>query len=114
MANVVFGVWDGEVYDHRGPRADSAGLPAAGLPGLEGFDVFNEGNPIRAFLGDRGFFIFDKRVSLIDAFWHYMDKAAEQSCGKCTPCRIGTVLVRDALNAMRHGDHSDLGLDGIV
>ena len=30
-----------------------------------------------------------------------MEEAAAQSCGKCTPCRMGTLLVRDSLAAMR-------------
>jgi formate dehydrogenase beta subunit len=43
-----------------------------------------------------------------------MEMAAAQSCGKCTPCRMGTVLVRDALDAMRRGESGGLGLDDVV
>jgi len=110
MVHVAYGVWDGAVYDNRGkPPAE-----AVALAGLRGVDVFNEGNPIRAFVGDRGFFVLDSTVSLIDTFWRYMEKAAEQSCGKCTPCRMGTLLVRDALDALRHGKEASLDLDGIA
>jgi formate dehydrogenase beta subunit len=42
-----------------------------------------------------------------------MDKAADQSCGKCTPCRMGTVQVRDTLAAMRRGATTAIGLDDI-
>jgi formate dehydrogenase beta subunit len=110
MAHVVFGVWDGVVHDHRG----QAPKPGDELPGLLGFDEFNDGNAIRAFVGDRGFFVFDPRVNLTDALWRYMVKAAEQSCGKCTPCRMGTLLVRDALGAMRRGGQGGMGLDEIA
>ena len=72
-----------------------------------------KGTRFRAFFGDRGFFIFDSRVSLIDAFWRYMQEAQNQSCGKCTPCRMGTILVRDSLAAMRQGKTGQLDLDGI-
>ncbi len=106
MAQVVYGVWDGVVHDHR----DAAPGAAGELLGLQGFDAFNDGNPIRAFVGDRGFFVFDARVNLLDALWRYMEKAAEQSCGKCTPCRMGTVLVRDALGAMRRGERGAMAL----
>jgi formate dehydrogenase beta subunit len=110
MAHIVYGVWNGAVHDYRDPAKSSAENAVA----LRGLDVFNEGNPIRAFVGDRGFFVLDKGVSLIDTFWRYMDKAAEQSCGKCTPCRMGTVLVRDALNDLRQGKQSALDLDDIT
>lgn len=110
MTNVVYGFWDGKVHDNRGKPSGEAHT----LAGLGGLDEFNPGNRILAFFGDRGFFVFDQHVSLIDAFWRYMAKAAEQSCGKCTPCRMGTLLVRDALATMRRGDVSPLGLDGIA
>jgi formate dehydrogenase (NADP+) beta subunit len=110
MAQVLYGVWNGAVHDNR-PGKDDHGVPP---PELRDFEQFDEGNGIRAFVGDRGFFVFDETVSLIDTFWHYMDKAAEQSCGKCTPCRMGTVLVRDALGAMRRGLHANLDLDQLA
>ena len=50
-----------------------------GLPDLDGFDYFNKGNPIRAFIGDRGFLVFDASVSLVDAFRRQMEMAAAQS-----------------------------------
>ena len=71
------------------------------------------GNAIRAFFSDRGFFVFDSKVNLIDAFWRYMQEAASQSCGKCTPCRMGTLLVRDSLGSMREGKKGPLDLDGV-
>jgi formate dehydrogenase (NADP+) beta subunit len=109
MAQVVFGVWDGVVHDARNGK-----IPAeSALMGLKKFEDFDDGNGIRAFFGDRGFFVFDEKVSLIDGLYHYMEKAAEQSCGQCTPCRMGTVLVRDALDKMRRGLDSPLDFDDI-
>ena len=109
MTEVAYGFWDGDVHDSRGRAAGEA----ASIPGLRGFDEFNDGNAIRAFFGDRGFFVFDSKVNLIDAFWRYMQEAASQSCGKCTPCRMGTLLVRDSLGAMREGKSGPLDLDGV-
>jgi formate dehydrogenase (NADP+) beta subunit len=109
MTQVAYGFWDGEVHDNRViPNGE-----AASTPGARGFDEFNDGNAIRAFFGDRGFFVFDSQVNLIDAFWRYMQEAASQSCGKCTPCRMGTLLVRDSLGAMREGKSGPLNLDGV-
>jgi formate dehydrogenase beta subunit len=111
MTEVSYGVWDGIVYDNR----DGAGPIRTNhpFPMLTNFETFDEHNRIRAFFGDRGFFIFDPSVSLIDALWRQMDEAADQACGKCTPCRMGTVLLRDALGALRRGTRSQLGLDDI-
>ncbi|WP_068119019.1 FAD-dependent oxidoreductase [Tropicimonas marinistellae] len=109
MAEVAYGVWDGVVHDAR----DGSTKTRASIATLKNFEEFDDGNPIRAFFGDRGFFVFDENVSLVDGLFHYMRKAAEQSCGACTPCRMGTVLVRDALDKMRRGLDSPLGFDSI-
>jgi formate dehydrogenase beta subunit len=109
MAQLYYGVWNGEVLDNRGRQDDTE----ASSFDLERFGDFDPGNPIRAFFGDRGFLVFDPKVRLIDAFWHYMKEAAEQSCGRCTPCRVGTVLVRDALDRLRHGQAAESDFDDI-
>ena len=109
MARVMYGVWDGIVHDHRGCAPES--VPE--WPELRDFEQFNDGNPIRAFFGDRGFLIFDESAHLTDALWHYLDEAADQSCGKCTPCRMGTALVREALGRIRRGEGSALTFDEI-
>ncbi len=110
MTQVVYGVWDGVAYDARAGAAEARAADYA----LANFDEFDEGNAIRAFIADRGFFVFDPTVSLVDALFHYLKAAAEQSCGACTPCRIGTVLIRDALDQMRRGLDAALTLDDIV
>ena len=109
MGQVAYGVWDGVVHDAR----KAASQDETAITALKNFKQFDEGNPIRAFFGDRGFFVFDETVSLVDALFHYMNKAAGQSCGACTPCRMGTVLVRDALDNMRRGLDAQLDIDEI-
>jgi formate dehydrogenase beta subunit len=109
MAHLFYGIWNGEVLENQSNASEAD--PA--FADFESFGDFDEGNPVRAFFGDRGFLIFDENVSLIDAFWRYMAKAAEQSCGRCTPCRIGTALVRDSLDSLRKGQSPQLDFDSI-
>ena len=109
MAHLFYGIWNGEVL--RNCETTAEANPA--FTDFESFGDFDKDNPVRAFFGDRGFLVFDDKVSLIDAFWRYMEKAAEQSCGRCTPCRIGTALVRDSLCSLRQGLTPQLDFDGI-
>jgi formate dehydrogenase beta subunit len=110
MTSLHYGTWDGSVFDKRnGSGADEA----CSLQSLEDFEFFDKDNRIRAFFGDRGFFVFDPSVSLIDGLCRQVGEAAEQSCGKCTPCRMGTVLLRDALDALRRGAQANLSIDDI-
>jgi formate dehydrogenase beta subunit len=110
MAHLYYGVWNGEVLDNRG-KENPVGVPSSDF---ERFGEFNEGNPIRAFFGDRGFLVFDPKVSLVDAFWRYLNEAATQSCGRCTPCRVGTVLLRDEFDQLRRGLPPQIGFEEIA
>lgn len=109
MKKLAYGVWEGKVYDFR-----SGPVPAeADLPGLDDLSDFDPGNPVKAFIADRGFLVFDPSVSLIEAFQQYLSRAAEASCGKCTPCRAGTSQIRDQLKTLKRGESFPLRLDDI-
>lgn len=102
MPRLAYGVWDGRVYDNR-----NGGSDAPPDLDLSLFDGFNAGNPARAFFSDRGFLVFDAELPLLWALWKHFDKVASESCGKCSPCRTGAPLLRDALAAARDGDAVD-------
>ena len=91
MGKSIYGVWDGVVHDFRR-------IPQGGqMTPVEGLDNFDPNNPTKAFIADRGFFVFSPDTSLVAAFAHYMKQAARESCGRCTPCRVGTQRLRDLL-----------------
>lgn len=92
MPRLAYGVWDGVVYDNR--KGGDACPPDLDLAI---FDSFNEGNPARIFLSERGFLVFDATTPLLWAMWKHFDKVASESCGKCSPCRVGAPLLRNAL-----------------
>ncbi len=100
MTRVIYGIWDGNVIDNRGKKTAQSSEDDADLPG---FDEFNEDNPIRAFFGDKGFYVFDENTSLTDGLYKQMGRAAAESCGKCSPCRMGTQIIRDYLDDLRQG-----------
>ena len=56
MAKVIFGVWDGKVIDNRNRKI----FEIEEDPAFREFDEFNPGNPIKAFMGGHGFFLFEK------------------------------------------------------
>lgn len=99
MMHIVYGIWDGKVYDNR----DKKSADISDLDVLKNVEFFNEGNAVKAFFGDKGFLVFDASVNLLDALWRHMRKTAVESCGKCTPCRMGSRLLVDALNELRNG-----------
>ncbi|MBV8648653.1 MAG: FAD-dependent oxidoreductase [Paludibacterium sp.] len=109
LKTLVYGVWDGKVYDLRKQSA----ADDAAIPGLTGLEAFAPENPVKVFVADRGFMVFDENANLAGAFWQYLARAAEESCGKCTPCRVGTVELRDQLDGLRRGETPSGGLHSL-
>ena len=55
--------------------------------------------------------IFDKTRNVIEIAQRFLAFFVEESCGYCTPCRVGTVLLLNKLNAILdgRGEETDLG-----
>ena len=49
-------------------------------------------------LGHGGIVVFDDTVDMAKQAHFAMDFCAKESCGKCTPCRIGAVRGREVLD----------------
>lgn len=100
MDELIYGVWEGRPYDNRRrPEGESP----EGLD-LEGFMSFNSGNPVTGFVGPQGFLIFDNRVTLAHTLWRYYERTMKLSCGRCTPCRMGSVVIAEALEKAAKGE----------
>lgn len=110
MAKVIYGVWEHQVTDNREKRY----FEIEETPELKNFDQFDPGNPIKAFFGGKGFFVFSRELNLLDAAIQYMEQAARESCGKCTPCRVGTHILSSKLAELAQTSGSKVALDEIA
>jgi len=69
------------------------GGPLAGIIPPQLLDTplgFEELAKIGASVGHGGVIAFDEHTSISDLFHHVFDFGAYESCGKCTPCRLGS------------------------
>ena len=69
------------------------GGPLAGIIPPHLFDTplgFEEQAGIGASVGHGGVIAFDEHTSIADLVHHVFDFGAYESCGKCTPCRLGS------------------------
>ncbi|MBM4348841.1 MAG: dihydropyrimidine dehydrogenase subunit A [Deltaproteobacteria bacterium] len=107
MTDILFSSWGGAVVDNRGkPEAERAPIPSLNLP-LE----FEKEKKVRAFIGWDGIAIRDPEVNLIDLIRAYMEAVQKESCGKCTPCRVGTRVMSTILNRIAVGQGKVEDLD---
>lgn len=93
--------WAGGALDGRSIQAiTSAGL-SGGFIGERDFDI-NIDEPsfqkVGAMLGAAGIMVFDDTRDMVDVAHNAMGFFAEESCGKCFPCRIGTHRLTELLS----------------
>ncbi len=64
------------------------------------YDAFSEAGAI---LGHGGIVVYDHEMDMLDLARHLMAFTADESCGKCTPCRIGSMRGREILERIQAG-----------
>ena len=62
---------------------------------------------IDAMLGHGGIVVFDETVNMAQQARFAMEFCAEESCGKCTPCRIGSIRGVEVIDLMIRGENRD-------
>lgn len=67
------------------------------------YDAFAEAGAI---LGHGGIVVYDQDTDMVELSRHYMAFTADESCGKCTPCRVGSVRGREILERIQAGQGS--------
>ena len=56
-----------------------------------------------AILGHGGIVVYDDETDMVELARHFMAFTADESCGKCTPCRVGSVRGREILDRISKG-----------
>lgn len=93
MTEICFSSWGGKVVDNRGKALQNyAPLENVSIP-----EHFKQDEQIKALMGWYGIVLRSETVNVVDLSRSYMDAVRRNSCGKCTPCRLGTRLMADIL-----------------
>jgi len=62
---------------------------------------------VGAMVGHGGIVVFDDTVDMLSQARFAMEFCAEESCGKCTPCRVGAVRGVETIDKIAVGDDRD-------
>jgi bidirectional [NiFe] hydrogenase diaphorase subunit len=92
------GVPDGEV------KAVQTGGPSGGCIPASAFDTpvdYESLAKIGSMMGSGGMVVMDGSTSMVDVAHYYMEFCMDESCGKCIPCRVGTVQLYRLLSKIR-------------
>ena len=62
---------------------------------------------IGSIMGSGGLIVMDDSSCMVDVARFFMEFCMDESCGKCIPCRAGTVQMHDILKRMTLGEAND-------
>jgi formate dehydrogenase iron-sulfur subunit len=88
-------------------RAVQAGGPLGAYVHPKHFDTpfdYEQFAAVGAMIGHGGLVVFDDTVDMGEQARFAMEFCAIESCGKCTPCRIGSVRGVEVIDKIRGGD----------
>jgi len=112
LREVVYDV-SGGIKDGKGYKATQIGGPAGGcLPEMYLDSPIDYDSLVAAgaMMGSGGLVVMDDETCMVDIARFFMEFIQDESCGKCTPCRVGTKRMLEILNRIcdGHGQDGDI------
>jgi NADP-reducing hydrogenase subunit HndC len=92
--------------NHKNFKAVQTGGPSGGCLTEDHLDTpidFDNLVALGSMMGSGGMIILDEDNCMVDVARFYMDFIVDESCGKCTPCRVGTKRMLEMLNDITEG-----------
>ena len=88
-------------------KAAQTGGPSGGCIPAEHFDIpidYDNLLSIGSMMGSGGLIVMDETTCMVDIAKFFLEFTVDESCGKCTPCRIGTKRLREMLDKITRGE----------
>ena len=95
-------------------KAAQTGGPSGGCIPAEHLDVpidYDNLIAIGSMMGSGGLIVMDEDTCMVDIAKFYLEFTVDESCGKCTPCRVGTKRLYEMLDKISKGQGTMEDLD---
>lgn len=83
-------------------------IPAEYLDSPIDYDSLQE---LGAIMGSGGLIVMDEDTCMVDVARYFLEFTQSESCGKCTPCRVGTGKMLKMLEAICRGEGKESDLE---
>ena len=112
LREIIYDIGGG-IPNNKKFKAAQTGGPSGGCIPVEHLDTpidYESLAQIGSMMGSGGLIVMDETKCMVDIARFYLDFTVSESCGKCTPCRIGTKRMLEILNRICEGkaDGQDL------
>jgi len=106
LREIVFDIGGG-IPDGKEFKAAQTGGPSGGCIPLEHLDTpidYESLASIGSMMGSGGLIVMDNTKCMVNLAKFYLGFTVDESCGKCTPCRIGTQRMLEMLERITEGN----------
>ncbi len=112
LRTIVYDIGGG-IRDNKELKAIQIGGPSGGCLPATLVDTpvdYESVTKTGAIMGSGGMVVMDEENCMVDIAKFFLEFTAEESCGKCTPCRVGTTVLLNKLEDITEGrgKHGDI------
>ena len=112
LREIVYDIGGG-IPNGRDFKAAQTGGPSGGCIPKEHFDTpidYESLKTIGSMMGSGGLIVMDDTKCMVSLAKFYLQFTVSESCGKCTPCRIGTKRMLEILEKLCNGEGEELDI----
>jgi NADH-quinone oxidoreductase subunit F len=116
MRTIIFDMGAGMIGG-RGFKSVQVGGPSGGCITADSLDVAMDYDTLialGAMMGSGGVIAMDENTCMVDTARFFMDFIQDESCGKCTACRVGTKRMLEALEKITKGEGEKDDIDMLL
>ncbi len=113
MRKVIFDIGGG-IPEGRKFKAVQMGGPSGGCVPERHLDLpvdYGSLEAIGSIMGSGGMIVMDEDTCAVDVARYFLSFTQSESCGKCTPCRLGTKVMLDTLTRITQGEGSEKDIE---
>ncbi|MBR4949564.1 MAG: NADH-quinone oxidoreductase subunit NuoF [Clostridia bacterium] len=106
LREVIYDIGGG-IPDGKKFKAAQTGGPSGGCIPADLIDIkidYDNLLSIGSMMGSGGLIVMDEETCMVDIAKFFLEFTVEESCGKCTPCRVGTKRLLELLEKVTNGN----------
>ena len=116
LREIIYDIGGGIKHDKKF-KAVQLGGPSGGCIPADYLDTpvdYENVNKLGAIMGSGGMVVMDESTCMVDMAKFFISFIVEESCGKCTPCRIGNRRILEILEKITSGKATMEDLDHLT
>lgn len=116
LRKIIFEIGGG-IVNHRTFKAAQTGGPSGGCIPTQYLDIpidYESLAKIGSMMGSGGLIVLDENDCMVNIAKFFLEFSVDESCGRCTACRVGTKRLHEILTKITEGEGTLVDLDNLV